>query len=74
MSSAFYKEKLIKMTEVVREVVTDKIREIEERYVKTGAFMNVTQEMGDLQNRIFLTAVFGLKDLHKERLPYLLNG
>lgn len=74
MSAAFYKEKLIKMTEVVREVVTEKISEIEERYVKTGKPMNVTEEMGELQNRIFLTSVFGLKDLHKVRLPYLQRG
>lgn len=36
MSSAFYKEKLIKMTEVVNQVVTEKVKEMESMYVNTG--------------------------------------
>ena len=74
MSAAFYKDKLVKMTEVVREVVNQKIKEMESDYIDTGKLMNVAREMGDMQNRIFLTAVFGLKDLYKERLPYLEKG
>ena len=48
MSAAFYKDKLVKMTEVVREVVNIKIQEMESDYIGTGKLMNVAREMGDM--------------------------
>ena len=48
LSSAFYKEKLIRMTEVIKDLVAEKIEEIERDFVDTGAQMDVLKEMGDL--------------------------
>ena len=74
LSSAFYKDKLIKMTEQIREIVADKITEIERDHVETKQPMDIIKEIGDLQMRIILISAFGLHDLHKVKLPYLQNG
>ncbi len=59
------------MTEVIKDLVAEKIEEIERDFVDTGAQMDVLKEMGDLQMRIILVAAFGLTGLHKTKLPYI---
>jgi|LauGreDrversion4_2_1035121.scaffolds.fasta_scaffold1033780_1 cytochrome P450 len=74
LSSAFYKEKLIKMTEQIRQIMADKIYEMERDFVAPGKPIDVIKEMGDIQMRVILIAAFGLHDLHTVKLPYLQHG
>ena len=74
LSQAFYKDKLIKMTEVIRQVVAEKITEIERDHLETGKPMDVVAEMGDLHMRVIFVSAFGLTDLHKVKLPYAYKG
>lgn len=36
MSVAFYKDKLIKMVDIMKDCVKDKVKEFDEKFVKTG--------------------------------------
>jgi cytochrome P450 len=74
LSSAFYKEKLVKMTDVIRQIVAGKIGEIERDFVDTRQSIDIIKEMADLQMRVIFIAAFGLHDLHLVKLPYLQNG
>ncbi|TNV80196.1 hypothetical protein FGO68_gene6044 [Halteria grandinella] len=74
LGSAFYKEKLFKMVGVIREIVREKIVEIEKEYVEKRYEMDVVSEMGDLHMRIILMTAFGLTDLHQVKLPYIEGG
>ncbi len=74
LSTAFYKEKLIKMTDSIKEVVIQKIEEMERDYAETGKAFDLVKEIGDLHMRIIMVSVFGIRDLHKIKLPYLRNG
>jgi cytochrome P450 len=74
LSSAFFKDKLLRMTEEIREIVAVKIEEMEKAYLVTGKPMNLIQEIGDLHMRIILVSAFGLHDLHSVKLPYLKEG
>jgi cytochrome P450 len=64
LSSAFYKDKLVRMTDTIRKVVAQKIEEFEHNYVATGEPMDIVREMGDLQMRIILVSAFGLTNLN----------
>lgn len=69
LSSAFYKEKLVRMTDVIRDIVAETIVEFEEKYLKKP--MDVIKVIGDLHMRIILMTAFGINDLHNVTLPYI---
>ena len=48
LSSAFYKEKLVKMTEQIRAIVAEKIAELERNNVAANKPIDVIKEMGDI--------------------------
>lgn len=48
MSVAFYKDKLIKMVDIIKDCVKDKVQEISEIYAKTEKQMNLISEISTL--------------------------
>ena len=55
---------MIKMTEIIRHVVADKISELERDHMETGKPMDLVAEMGDLHMRLIFVSAFGLTNLH----------
>ncbi len=70
LSSAFYKDKLVRMTDTISKVVAQKIEEFDRDYVLTEQPMDLVNEMGNLHMRIILASAFGLTNLFNVRLPY----
>mmetsp|Transcript_25393 Transcript_25393/g.19132 ORF Transcript_25393/g.19132 Transcript_25393/m.19132 type:complete len:156 (-) Transcript_25393:1037-1504(-) len=64
LGSAFYKNKLTKMLEIVKVIVQDKMKEWEEKYVKEGKVMNAMEELEDIHMRIIMGCAFGLDSQH----------
>jgi cytochrome P450 len=64
LSSAFYKDKLVRMTENIRKVISQKIEEFELNYVRTSQPMDLVKEIGDLHMRIILVSAFGLSNFN----------
>lgn len=73
LSAAFYKEKLGKMMNIIRKVVTSYVKLIEKDYIKTGTAFNLAQKINDLQVKIILNCAFGI-DLGEIEMPYMIDG
>lgn len=59
LSTAFYKEKLIMMCDIVKQCVNEKVEDIKVRFVRTGKEMNLMQEISKTFVKIIMTCAFG---------------
>ena len=59
ISAAFYKEKLVKMTFLVKQELKISLEMWKEKYVKTGKEMNVVSEITDIYTEVILACAFG---------------
>ena len=48
MSVAFYKDKLIKMVDIVRDCMREKVKELRTKYAETGEKMNLISEVSTI--------------------------
>eukprot|EP00347_Sterkiella_histriomuscorum_P023205 403335549 len=77
ISSAFYKDKLYKMVEQMKEVVAEKIEEMQHKFIndKEGQLVgfDLLEQLNQIHIRVILNTAFG-EDLKNQTLPYVLNG
>jgi hypothetical protein len=74
IGSSFYKEKLMKMVEIVNQCVADKVAYMEERFLAKNEAFNLISEIDELHTRIILTSAFGMDRVSDLKLPYIENG
>ena len=58
-STAFYKDKLMQMTEIMRNLVAEKVEEIETAHLGKGTSFDIMKELYDLHSKIIITTAFG---------------
>jgi cytochrome P450 len=73
LSQAFYKDKLLKMLEIVKECMREKVREWREKYVDSGKEMDLILETSKTFIKIFLMCAFG-EDLTEKQILHSSNG
>ena len=73
MSVAFYKDKLIKMVDIVKDCMDIKIKEFKEEYARKNKQMNLITEISTIQVKILLSCAFG-EDVSDRVLDYYVNG
>ena len=73
MSVAFYKDKLIKMVDIVKDCMDIKIKEFKEEYARKNKQMNLITEISTIQVKILLSCAFG-EDVSDRVLDYYGNG
>eukprot|EP00347_Sterkiella_histriomuscorum_P012378 403368811 len=77
ISSAFYKGKLYKMVEIIKEIVAEKIDEMQHKFIndqegqKQG--FDLLEQLNEIHVRVILNTAFG-EDLKSSKLPYVENG
>jgi cytochrome P450 len=74
IGSGFYKDKMLKMVEIIKKCVTDKAASLEERYLKSGQAFDIIAELDELHTRIIMTSAFGQENVADIKLPYIENG
>lgn len=73
ISVAFYKEKLLKFSEIIKDILIKRMKMWREKYVNGGKEMDFVMEMLDLHEDIFLTCVFG-RDINAITVDVEENG
>ena len=74
IGSGFYKDKMLKMVEIIKNCVADKAASLEERYLKSGQEFDIIAELDELHTRIIMTSAFGQENVADIKLPYIENG
>ena len=69
VSSAFYKDKLIKMVEIMKVSVKESLERVKKTYVDTGKEMNLVGEMFEIEFKALLDSSFG-EDISGIELDY----
>ena len=72
-STAFYKDKLLQMTEVMKNLVAEKVGEIEAAHLNKGTSFDIMKELYDLHSKIIITTAFG-REAQAVTIPYIKNG
>ncbi len=73
LSTAFYKDKLGKMMNIIREVVTSYVKLLEKDFINTETPFNLAEKINELQVKIILNCAFGI-DLGEIEMPYMIDG
>lgn len=73
LSTAFYKDKLSKMMDIIREVVTNYVKYMEKEFIQTGKPFNLAEKINELQVKIILNCAFGV-DVGDKPLIFRENG
>ena len=73
MSVAFYKEKLLKMIDIVKDCMGRKVGEWKEKFVKTEQPMDLISEIASMLMMILLNCAFG-EDLSDKTVDYYLHS
>lgn len=73
LSASFYKDKLLKMIELVRHVVGTSIEDWRERFIKRKEKFDLIEEVSLLQVKILLICALG-EDISEISLPYSEKG
>ena len=74
IGSAFYKEKLLVMVEEIKKIVSTKVQQIEDTYLKQGKAFNLLEQLDEVHTRIILTTAFGGSNVSEVELPFEQNG
>lgn len=74
IGSSFYKDKLLKMVQVINQCVGDKVKYMQERYLEKGEAFDLIAELDELHTRIILTSAFGVHNVADLNLPFIDNG
>lgn len=73
LSVAFYKEKMLKMIDLVKDCMEQTAASWKEKYIKTGQTMDIIEEVAKILIKVMLTCSFG-EDLSERTLDYYVNG
>ncbi len=73
LSTAFYKEKLLMMCEIVKQCMHEKVEDLKARFSRPGKDMNLMQEISKMFIKIIMMCAFG-EDLSEQMLDYSENG
>jgi cytochrome P450 len=73
LSTAFYKDKLMKMAELSKGVVASEVKRWHEQFSETGQPLDIVSELTVIQNNIILSCAFG-QDLSYLKVHMKVNG
>ncbi|CDW85843.1 cytochrome p450 [Stylonychia lemnae] len=73
ISTAFYKDKLLKMTEIMKDLVAKKADYLESEYLNKNLPFNLLTELNDLHIRIIISTAFG-EDIQNAKICQVKNG
>lgn len=73
LSVAFYKEKMLKMIDIVKDCMRSSMIDWKEKYAKTGTPMDIIEEVAKILIKVMLTCSFG-EDLSERTLDYYEKG
>jgi cytochrome P450 len=71
IGSSFYKDKLLKMVELIDKLVSEKVQKFKEL---NGKPFNIIEELDSLHTSIILTSAFGLENASSVKIPFEENG
>ena len=61
IGSSFYKDKLLKMAQIINQCVAEKNQYLEERYFAKNDAFDLIGELDELHTKIILTSAFGIQ-------------
>jgi cytochrome P450 len=71
IGSSFYKDKLLKMVDIINKCVADKISYFSDRYLEGNKEFNLITELDELHTKIILSAAFGQEDISEPQVPFI---
>lgn len=70
IGSSFYKDKLLKMVEIIKKLVNAKVTNLETNYLNKDKAFNIIEEFDTLHTSIILTSAFGQENVSEVTLPF----
>eukprot|EP00347_Sterkiella_histriomuscorum_P011859 403370835 len=73
LAAAFYKDKLIKMTQIIKHLVIKRTQEWREKFLKTRQSFDLMKELNEIHTNVIMSCAFGVKSTDF-KMPYIQDG